>query len=530
MVMEAPKQRTNTGRVPGFNVLTPHYDLVSSDAVPVYVDTGENEIEVSFAGAPSGANSWVADDTSGSLFMQYTVDVTFITPPSQTMEIVQFRNASGKVGSILVWVSGGLPQLVVRGGGDVQLWTAGAGTLALNVRYRVFVTMQVATITTGKMKGQVVRVSDGVTVVSGERTDLNNGTVNLTRVQVGKISGSGTVGLLIDNSALFDSAYAYINAASDPPEIPEEGPAGNERAHTFLGRVPGEEVGTDEFDQVAGNAAQRVYASLGGGRRAARFGAAGAGTNGFVVNVVTPTNKLSFAAKITLRALASANQEILTSRSAVPSNVGFSVVALTTGRIRVNIGDGSQTVFTSPVMTLDTEYTLQVAADVAGGVAGEGKLRARMLTAAGDLFGSPGERRDLTHPNVLINSYRFGKTATASSILIDFANVRSYDASYGWIEPAPELPEAGPDMTVEPETVFTRAGLGPGTWTLVDNDGEPSLDWEQVGQDLIVRPHGTDGQREYVFGWSGDTFTLTVPTVTEFINGAPAIFEVWDAP
>jgi len=138
-------------------------------------------------------------------------------------------------------VSGGNPTLLARGGGDVSLtgWTS-AVTLALNTRYRLQMAIEVGTSTTGKTKARLTRVSDGVELASGERTDLNNGTTNTNRSNLGKLTSTGTMGLWIDNIAVLDSAYSYLSS-------PASGVLGRP-SYVIVGSIPGTVRATTSID------------------------------------------------------------------------------------------------------------------------------------------------------------------------------------------------------------------------------------------------------------------------------------------
>lgn len=215
MALATAKQHTNTGQTAGADVAVPEYDGIIGTGTPVYADDSGN-IVVSVESIPDGTSAMVEDlSANDTNYGQLTYDFKFTAAPSVAAQCSEIRNSTVKVANHLISFIGSNPTFRVRGGADAALtgWETST-TLALNTWYRVETALQVGAGTTdGKTKARLTRLSDSVVLASGESTNLDSGTTNIHHHQTGKNGTSGTVGLLIDNLAFWDSAYEYVPAA-----------------------------------------------------------------------------------------------------------------------------------------------------------------------------------------------------------------------------------------------------------------------------------------------------------------------------
>lgn len=606
MPLATPKQRTNTGKSPGANVVVGDYDDVfgTSATPPVFVTDGDSAhgVCVDFAGIPAAAGTAMLRDNAAvdSSYGQLTIDFKLTAVPTAAIVLFELRNASAKIFNLLLNVSGGNATVLARGGGDqlltgqdstgavtLAVWSAGV-TIALNTWYRIEVAVQVATSTTGKAKARLTRLSDAAVLAQGERQNLNNGTAVVSHWIGGKSSSTLAYAGRLDNAAWQDLAYTYLPApsgnltptaafttavigadvsvngtgSSDPDgtiasyawafgdgatatgptashtyaasgtytitltvtddlgatnaithEVTvtaEESPAGTERKHTHVTRVPGTVIGNDEYSQVFGTDAARMYASD-AGNTVARFGGAGT-ASGFVFDTHANTMKASWACELVVQEAPSGQAEILNHRSVDSLNV-TSVVLYPDRTIRVNNGNGTQEVLVTPALALGTRYVLQLAAQV-GTTGSNGKIRARLKTMAGTVLAAA-ERTDIANGLGLVNGERHGKLGSAVTMVVDVDNVRWFDGSYGWINPAAEESSAGPDQIVEPLTLVTLTGAGTGAWAQTSGDpvtlgGSGNVRTFTAPLSLLEEVYG--------FTFGTDAMTVTVSPATEAIG------------
>lgn len=223
MPLAAVKTQNNSGRTAGTNVATGHFDNFTDPSGNLkYVNVGDR-IWVSTADIATGSNGVVIQHAQlDSKFAQLSFVFMVTALPSAAMEVCHVRTGtlgtSTKRTNWLLDSTGGNPRIALRSGGDVSVFSA---VLALNVPYIARLRFDSGTTTTnGRTGGSVVRVSDLVSMGAGEKTDADNGAGALVALhQTGKVSSTGTVGLLMDDFAFWDSAYALIDPASAPPSM-----------------------------------------------------------------------------------------------------------------------------------------------------------------------------------------------------------------------------------------------------------------------------------------------------------------------
>lgn len=223
MPLASMKVQNNSGGTAGSLVTNSFYDAVTDASGNFKFVDVSGDLAISTADVPTGSNAVVIHHAQvDSKFAQYTFDFMVTVLPSTSMEICQVRTgtiaSSTKRTNWLLANNSGAPQITLRAGGDATVFTA---NLALNVWYTARLRFDSgSTASDGRTSGSITRRSDQVSINSGEKTDADNGAgANVAVVQTGKVPSTGTVGLVLDNFAFWDSAYTFLDPAPAPPVL-----------------------------------------------------------------------------------------------------------------------------------------------------------------------------------------------------------------------------------------------------------------------------------------------------------------------
>ncbi|WP_375425986.1 hypothetical protein [uncultured Friedmanniella sp.] len=229
MPLAAPVDRSFRGGVAAAAVPTPAA-VTLNGTQPTYVADGLTPADTAgqFNPAAGVASYWretfAADSTSP--YGQLTTDFILHTAPTSSVEIADLAGSGAVLSSALITTTRLLGLRDANASSSITGWVS--PQLALDVPYRLQQAIIKGTsTTTGSVKAQLIRLTDGAVIASG----LSDGTANAGAVStngaiVGKRNATGTTDIRILSYRVSNQAFDYLGdipAASSGAETFETG-------------------------------------------------------------------------------------------------------------------------------------------------------------------------------------------------------------------------------------------------------------------------------------------------------------------